>query len=320
MFVELMAAAALAQTATSEPPEIHRPAASERETEKPNPEFGPRSPEDWAAACKDWDEWDKPGPPFAIAPRLFYVGTCGITSLVVVAQDGNVLIDTGTQDGIKLVLSNVERTLVDPGWIRLILTSHEHFDHVGGVAHAQRVTGAPVVASTIAANVLRSGVADPSDPQSGMHDPMEPARAVVPIAPGQVVTFGGIEFRSIATPGHTPGALSWQWEICGERSYEPAQDPEDCVSIVYADSLSPVSNDEYRFSDHPEYVAEYRAGLQRLREIKCDILLTPHPSASKMLERAATGSLEGGLTCLEYANTVERRLNARLEREASAEQ
>ena len=48
---------------------------------------------------------------------------------------------------------------------------------------------------------------------------------------------------AMATPGHTPGALSWRWESC---------DGGVCRTMVYADSLTPVSRDDYRFSDHPE--------------------------------------------------------------------
>lgn len=37
------------------------------------------------------------------------------------------------------------------------------------------------------------------------------------------------------------GALSWQWTNC---------EAQQCKVLVYADSLSPVSSDSYRFSQH----------------------------------------------------------------------
>ena len=267
------------------------------------------TPQDWASACEDWDDWEKPAPPFMITPDVWYVGTCGITVLLVHTDDGQVLLDTGTNEGARLAYENIVRLGANPNRVGLILYSHEHFDHVGGMSLLQSVTGAPVLAAPRAAQVLRTGVPDPSDPQHGMHGNMRPAPHVIEIDTAKTVTYGGIEFQPIATPGHTPGALSWHWQICHMRQ---------CKDIVYADSLSPVSSEEYRFSDHPEYLAEYRDGLQRLREVECDILLTPHPSASKMLERATAGKFEGGMNCIEYADAVERRLDARLEREASA--
>ena len=55
--------------------------------------------------------------------------------------------------------------------------------------------------------------------------------------------------------------------------------------MVYADSLSAVSRDDYKFSDHPEYLAAYRASIAKIADSRCEILLTPHPSASEMRKR-----------------------------------
>ena len=69
---------------------------------------------------------------------------------------------------------------------------------------------------------------------------------------------------------------------------------DGACTIVYADSLSPVSADEYRFTDHPDYVAMFRGGIARLAGLECDMLLTPHPSAKRHDFRAAEGSFESG--------------------------
>lgn len=133
---------------------------------------------------------------------------------------------------------------------------------------------------------------------------------VIPIAPNNPIHFGDIAFTPIATPGHSPGALSWQWESC-----EGEGENRICKNIVYADSLSPISRDDYKFSDHPEYVAAFREGIAKLRGLKCDILLTPHPSHSRMVKRAATGTLKGGMTCAEYADSKTKALDERLAKE-----
>ena len=262
----------------------------------------------WVAACEDWDEWDKRGPPFRIHGDSFYVGTCGIAAILVTAPQGHVLIDTGTEAGAETVLANVARLGFDPKDIAVLLSSHEHFDHVGGAALVQQRTGAKLYASAPAAAVLASGRASGDDPQADMHDPMAPARVSRILAPGETVEVGPLRLTMIATPGHTPGAVSWQWQSC---------DGADCRSIVYADSLSPVSADDYRFSDHAAYLAAYRAGLGDLAARDCDILLTPHPSASQMRERLVAGDLTDANACKAYAASIYARIDERLAAEAA---
>ncbi len=267
----------------------------------------------FAEQCEPWDDWDKPAPPFRIHGDTYYVGTCGIAAIYIANEFGDTLIDTGTEAGLESIIANIASLrphISGPPMVNHVLYSHEHFDHVGGHAALQAlVPDAEFYASSDAVEVFRTGVAHTGDPQFGMHDPMKPVRIDREVSAGQLVTHSRI--MAIETPGHSPGALSWQWESC---------EGDDCKTIVYADSLSPVSSDDYRFSDHPVYVQAYREGIARIAATDCDILLTPHPSHSKMIARAAAGTLEGGMSCSEYAAGKLRDLEARLEREAGADQ
>lgn len=269
------------------------------------------SMQQWAETCEPWDEWDKPAPPYKIHGNTYYVGTCGIASILIAGEYDPVLLDSGTEAGADIILRNIRMVGVDPKKIGFIGVSHEHFDHVGGMAKLTKASGAYAATSEAGYNVLLSGQTQLSDPQHGMHGAMEPVEKV---GYWDADAFEFARFKlamtAIPTPGHSPGALSWRWISCDE---------ELCKTIVYADSLSPISRDDYKFSDHPEYVAEFRAGIARLAKLDCDILLTPHPSHSKMVKRAATGTLEGGMSCAEYAQSKTRALDARLAKEAAAE-
>ena len=264
----------------------------------------------WVEACADWDDWDKPGPPFLIHGRSYYVGTCGIAAIFIPSAHGHALIDTGTEAGAEVVMDNIRALGFDPAHIRLLLTSHEHHDHVGGLALLQQVNGARVITSPAAVEALETGRASASDPQHGVNPAMPPVAHVRAITPGQAVRSGidDVAIMPIETPGHTPGALTWQWQSCDGSG--------DCRTIVYADSLSPVSSDSYRFSDHPEYLRAYRAGIARLAALDCDILLTPHPSASGLREKLLAGDPGGGMKCRDYAASITERLDARLVQEA----
>src|SRR3954463_9252069 len=88
----------------------------------------------FAAACKDWDEWDKPAPPVRVHGNTYLVGTCGISSILIVGSDGDVLIDGGTEEDADLIANNVRQLGFRVQDIKFILHSHEHFDHVGGIS------------------------------------------------------------------------------------------------------------------------------------------------------------------------------------------
>ena len=263
----------------------------------------------WAKACGDSTDWDRPAPPVRIHGNTYLVGTCGISAILVTGDEGHVLIDAGTERGADLIADNIRELGFKLSDIKYLLISHEHFDHVGGAARLQQLTGATLVTSAPAEKVLNSGVPSTDDPQSGMHKPFPAANVGRVVGDGSEVRFGNLLLTAITTPGHTPGALSWRWESC---------DGGVCRTMVYADSLTPISRDDYRFSDHPEYLAAYRASIAKIAAGRCEILLTPHPSASAMKERM-TGKLplfdlDG---CKKYAARVSNMLDERLAKEAT---
>jgi metallo-beta-lactamase class B len=264
---------------------------------------------DWVNSCTDWDDWDKAGPPYQIYGNTYYVGTCGISAILITSADGHILIDGATKAGAEVIAANIRTLGFSLRDVKLLLQSHEHFDHVAGLARLQQLSGAKLLASPAAAPVLSTGVVDATDPQAGMHEPFPAVNVDGLVTAGQLVTLGQLSLMPVATPGHTPGALSWQWTSC---------EAQQCQVLVYADSLSPVSSDSYRFSQHLSYLKAYRAGLDKLAALECQILLTPHPSASKMRTRLQSRT---GLTdangCVVYSQAVKQRLQKRLTEETA---
>ena len=299
MFASLLLAALAQQVVIplgKDPPKVERAIAP---IETAGPAF--------AAVCKENDDWDKPAPPVRIHGNTYLVGTCGISAILITGTDGHILIDGGTEKGGELIANNVRKLGFKLSDIKFILNSHEHLDHAGGIARLQQLTGATVVASRDQAKVFENGVAQPGDPQIGLHPPFPAAPVGRVINDGELVRLGNLSLTAIATPGHTPGALSWQWGSC---------DGGVCYQIVYADSLSPISRDDYRFSDHPAYLAAFRASLQKVAALDCDVLLTPHPSASNMINRmAARAPLVNRDACRAYAAAKGKDLDERLAKE-----
>lgn len=278
------------------PPQIDRPVA-------PIEQAGPA----FARACKDRDEWDKAAPPVRIHGNTYLVGTCGIAAILITGSDGHILIDSGTEAGAELVAANIRRLGFKLQDVKILLHSHEHFDHVGGLARLQQLSGARLFASAVAARVFETGAPGAGDPQAGMHPPIDPARVDRIVKHGETVRLGNLALRAVETKGHTHGALSWHWVSC---------DGGVCRTIVYADSLTPVSRDSYRFSDHPGALEAFRTSIARVRDLECEILLTPHPSASDMVNRMARRApLFDPNACRAYAEARAKQLDERLAKE-----
>lgn len=285
---------------------LGKPPRQVERAKAPINEAGPR----WAAACKEQDEWDTPAPPVRLHGNSYLVGTCGISAILVTGDDGHVLIDAGTEAGADLVAANIRKLGFKLSDVRFLLHSHEHVDHVGGMARLQQLTGATLVASAPAAAVFATGIPATDDPQAGALPPFPPANVGRVIADGGTVRFGNLSLTAIATPGHTKGALSWRWESC---------DGGVCRTMVYADSLSAVSRDGYRFSDHPALIATFRSSIAKIAASRCEILVTPHPSASGMRARIGAGKpLLDTAACGAFAADRIKALDERLAKEASA--
>jgi metallo-beta-lactamase class B len=263
----------------------------------------------FASKCKDWDDYDKPAPPVRIFGNTYLVGTCGISAILISGSQGHILIDGGTEKGADLIAANIQRLGFKLSDVKIILTSHEHFDHVGGIARLQQLTGAQLLTSAAAAGVLNTGAASADDPQAGINPTFPAAHVDRVVKDGEMVRLGDNVLIAAATPGHTPGALTWHWGSCQGGV---------CRQIVYADSLTPVSRDNYRFSDRPAYVAAFRQSLAKVAALDCDILLSPHPAASKMIDRMVGRlPLENRNACKDYAADLSKQLDERLAKEAA---
>src|SRR5690242_19925061 len=100
----------------------------------------------FASQCKDWDDYNKPAPPVGIFGNTYLVGTCGISSILITDPAGDILIDGGTEKDAQLIAANIRKLGFRLTDVKYILNSHEHFDHAGGIAELQRMTGAQLLA------------------------------------------------------------------------------------------------------------------------------------------------------------------------------
>lgn len=262
-----------------------------------------------AKACEGRDGWSDAAPPAKIFGNSYYVGTCGISVILVTSSDGHLLIDGATAEAVPSILANIEKLGFKPSDVKLIIGSHEHVDHMGGFAALKAATGARLLVREPARAALETGKTDPADPQFGIIPDMAPAAVDGVVMDKEVVTLGALQLRAIATPGHTSGGTSWSWRSC---------EGSNCATIAYIDSMSAISADAYRFTDHPERVAPFRATFDRVTGTRCDILITPHPSVSNLFPRmSGKEPLIDPSACRRLSDAMRARLDARLAKEAA---
>lgn len=262
--------------------------------------------------------WLQPQPPHRIFGNTYLVGFAGLNVGLIHTNAGLILVDGALPQAVHDVEANIRRLGFDPRDVKFILSTEPHYDHASGLAALARDSGATVVASAWAAKSLGSGRPRPDDPQASILENFPAVTKLRVVGDGERIRLGDVTVTARATPGHTPGSMSWTWRSCAARR---------CVDVVFASSLNPISADDYRFSDpaHVGIVATFRRSFAKVRALPCDLLLSAHPEPSggdRKYAALLAGSrrnpfLDPG-ACRAYADGSERALDARLAKERAS--
>jgi metallo-beta-lactamase class B len=246
-------------------------------------------------------DWSAPQDPFAVYGNTYYVGTGGISAVLVTSPAGHILIDGGPSGSAAQIAEHVRRLGFMVEEIRFILSGHEHFDHAGGIAELQKMSGAAVLGSPAAVEVLRTGQPDKRDAQYPGLLAMTPAANTRAVRDGEVVRLGPLAITAHFTPGHTMGATSWTW-----RSSEGGR----TMNMVYGDSLTGIAADGRSFSKnalYPQARADIERSIAAVEALECDVLVSAHPEFSDLWERKAKQAERGNAAfvdregCRKYA-------------------
>jgi metallo-beta-lactamase class B len=271
---------------------------------------------DGAVNCDNCAKWNQPVKPFNVYGNTWYVGTDGLSSVLITGPRGHILIDGALPQSAPLIEANIKALGFKMEDVKLIVNSHAHWDHAGGIAALQRASGAVVAASAAGARSLQSGTHGKDDPQYYADSPVHVPKVakVKVVRDGETVRVGPIGIAAHMTPGHTPGGTSWSWASCeGQR----------CMHLVYADSLNPISRDGFNFTGKggaPDISASFARSIAKVAALKCDIVLSAHPNGVDILGKAAARTPEknpfiDAEGCRTYAAGAAKLLDERLARE-----
>jgi metallo-beta-lactamase class B len=263
-------------------------------------------------SCERCDAWNQEQAPFQVFGNTYYVGVRGLSSVLITSADGHVLIDGALPQSAPLIARHVKQLGFRIEDVKVILSSHTHYDHAGGIAELQQLSGAKVIASDIAAKVLRTGKVERNDPQFEIIKPSPGVSKVEALGARKSVSVGKLQLQVIHTPGHTPGGTSWSWQSCeGDR----------CLNVVYGDSLNAVSDDSFRYSGDDRYPgarADITSSMAAIAAAPCDILISAHPELSGVLSvfdengKGDRTKLVDSSSCERYAARAKERFEKRL--------
>ena len=237
--------------------------------------------------CSSCDEWNVPIAPFKVFGNTYYVGTAGLSALLITSNQGHILLDGGLTQSAPLIAANIVTLGFKVEDIKLILNSHAHYDHAAGIAALQRASGATVVSSASGAEGFALGNAVPDDPQAGFGKPdnaFPPVKNVRVVKDKDMVTVGPLSVQMHNTAGHTPGSTTWTWQSC-DPSAKATGSKDGCLNMVYADSISAIAAPGFRFTGDaktPSRVEQFRKSISTVGELPCDIMITTHPMATDL--------------------------------------
>lgn len=219
---------------------------------------------------------NQPVEPFRIAGNLYYVGASDVTSFLLTTPEGHILLDGGFEQTVPIIQANVKKLGFRLEDVKILLNSHAHLDHAGGLAGLRKLSGAQLLASAEDAVLLAAG--GKGDFRYGDELPYPPVRPDRVIKDGETVTLGGTTLTAHLTPGHTKGCTTWTAKV--EEGGKP-------LDVVFLCSLS--INPGVSLTDSPKYprIAEdYRRTFQVLESLPVDVFLHSHGQFFRMTEKA----------------------------------
>lgn len=228
--------------------------------------------------------WNSPVEPFRIFGPLYYVGTKEVSSFAIKTSDGLIVLDGGLPETAPRIVASLGKLGLKIADVKVLLNSHSHFDHAGGLAELKKLSGARMVASERDAAQLESG--GKGDFAWGDDNLFPAVQVDRKLKDGDTVTLGGITLTAHGTAGHTKGCTTWTATF-EEKNVKGEIERRNAVFVC---STSVPDPENYRLAGNPRYpeiASDYERTFKTLRELPCDLFLGAHGSFFGLEQKAA---------------------------------
>jgi metallo-beta-lactamase class B len=234
-----------------------------------------RPPFSYAQSDATSRSWNQPVKPFRVIGNIYYVGASEVASFLIVSSQGHILLDSGFAETVPLIRNNVKELGFKLEDIKVLINSHAHIDHVGGIALLKELTGAKLMMSEADAALASAG--GKGDFQWGDLLSYRPAVADRILHDNDKVELGGVTMTAHLTPGHTKGCTTWTTKV---------NEGGKLLDVVFVGSTTIPGYKLLNNSKYPNIVADYAHSFDVLKSLHCDVFLGPHGTFVSMKDKA----------------------------------
>ena len=207
--------------------------------------------------------------PFRIWGNLYFVGTEPASTHIIDTGKGLIMLDSGYQQSLYLILHNIHLLGFNPFDLKYIVHTHGHIDHFGATRALVELTGAKTFIGRPDREYANGNIDLSFAKELGMEftETFEPD---VLIDDGDVIKLGNTNIKAVATPGHTQGAMSYFFDVTdGERTFRAGLHGGMGINTLSREFLNKY-NLSYSLRE------EFKKSMLRLNEEKVDIFLGNH--------------------------------------------
>lgn len=221
--------------------------------------------------------------PFRIFGTLYHVGDRVVSIHLLDTGDGLILFDSGFPHTATRLLRNISGLGFSPADVKIVLHTHEHYDHFGASRLLQTSCGSTMYIHEKGAEVFRlrphhTEIQSAHCPEASLFIPD------IELKDGDVITLGDTSISCVHTPGHSDGAITCFFDLeengqkiraglCGVNGTLPLHPGR---LLKYGIPLSAGK--------------EYLDSIDRMMKEKVDLALDTHPRPGGIVERHLAGS------------------------------
>jgi metallo-beta-lactamase class B len=218
--------------------------------------------------------WNEPVAPFRVAGNVYYVGAAEVSAFLITTPKGHILLDAGFAETAPLVRDSILKLGFRLEDVKMMIISHSHYDHVGGLAQLKAWTGAQLLVHGADADQIENG--GKGDRQWGDKYSFAPVKVDRRLKDGDTVTLGGVVLTAHWTPGHTPGCTTWAMQVNDGAK----------LDVVFVGSTSAPDYKLVGNTRYPTIVDDYERTFRVLKALPCDVFLGSHGSFFHLKEKA----------------------------------